>query len=87
MVILYPKRDTIMKMNVGVTDRVIRLLLAAIVFTILYFTDSITEGFAVSAVVLGLAMIITSMLGFCPLYLPFGINTNRLFTPTKKETK
>jgi len=76
-----------MKMNVGVTDRVIRLLLAAIVFTILYFTDSITEGLAISAVVLGLVMIITSMVGFCPLYLPFGINTNRLFTPTKKETK
>ena len=76
-----------MKMNVGVTDRVIRLLLAAIVFTILYFTDLITEGLAISAVILGLTMIITSMVGFCPLYLPFGINTNRFFTPTKKETK
>lgn len=76
-----------MKMNVGVTDRVIRLLLAAVVFTLLYFTDTITEGLAIGAVVLGLVMIITSILGFCPLYLPFGINTNRLFTPTKKETK
>jgi hypothetical protein len=76
-----------MKMNVGVTDRVIRLLLAAIVFTILYFTDSITEGLAISTVVLGLTMILTSILGFCPLYLPFGINTNRFLTPTKKETK
>jgi len=75
-----------MKMNVGVTDRVIRLLLAAIVFTILYFTDSITEGLAISAVVLGLVMIITSTLGFCLLYLPFSINTNRLLTPAKKKT-
>lgn len=76
-----------MKMNVGVTDRVIRLLLAAIVFTILYFTDSISEGMAIGSVILGLAMIITSVLGFCPLYLPFCINTNRLFTSTKKGTK
>jgi len=73
-----------MKLNVGITDRVIRLLLAAIVFTALYFTASISETKAISGAVLGLVLIFTSIVGFCPLYLPFRINTNKLYTPAKK---
>jgi len=71
----------------GTTDRVIRLFLATIVFTILYLTTTISQTLAVSAVVLGLVCIITSILGFCPLYLTLRLNKNRFYTPTKKFEK
>lgn len=71
----------------GTTDRVIRLFLATIVFTALYLTTTLSETLAISAVVLGLAYIITSILGFCPLYLTLRLNTNRFYTPTKKFEK
>ncbi|MCA6449597.1 MAG: DUF2892 domain-containing protein [Chitinophagaceae bacterium] len=73
-----------MKVNIGTTDRVIRLFLATIVFTALYLTTTLSETMAISAVVLGLACIITSILGFCPLYRTLRLNTNRFHTPTKK---
>ena len=63
-----------MKKNMGTIDRIIRILLA-IVIIILYITGSIT-GFA--AIILGflaIVFIITSMIGFCPLYVPFKIST------------
>lgn len=63
-----------MKKNMGTVDRVIRVFLA-IVVGILYLTGYIS-GFA--AVILGIFAIIfilTSLIGFCPLYLPFHIST------------
>lgn len=63
-----------MKNNMGIADRIIRIILA-LVIGILFFTHTI-EGIA--ALVLGiiaLAFVATSFIGFCPLYLPFGIRT------------
>lgn len=76
-----------MKVNMGTTDRVIRLFLATIVFTVLYLTTDISVTLAISTVVVGLACIMTSILGFCPLYLRLRLNTNRFYTPTKKFEK
>jgi Na+(H+)/acetate symporter ActP len=63
-----------MKKNMGTIDRIIRILLAIVVF-ILYMTGSITGVAAIILGILALVFILTSLIGFCPLYLPFKIST------------
>lgn len=63
-----------MKKNMGNVDRVIRLLVAAL-FLILYFTHVITGTLAVILLILAGVFVVTSLLGFCPLYVLFGFNT------------
>ncbi len=63
-----------MKKNMGSMDKGIRIFLAVIV-AILYFTNQIT---GVAAIVLGIFAIVfllTSFMGFCPLYVPFKLST------------
>jgi hypothetical protein len=63
-----------MKINVGVIDRVIRIVIA-LIFIGLYFTQVVTGTPAIVLLVLAAVFILTSLIGFCPLYLPFNINT------------
>jgi K+-transporting ATPase A subunit len=63
-----------MKKNMGTIDRIIRILLA-IVVVILYMTGSITGVAAIILGILAAVFVITSLIGFCPLYLPFKIST------------
>lgn len=58
----------------GSTDKIIRLIVA-VVFAILYFTNTVTGTFGLILLVLGAVFVLTSLISFCPLYLPFGINT------------
>jgi len=58
----------------GPADRIIRILLAA-VFAYLYFGGVVTGTWGIVLVVLGGVFLLTSLVGFCPLYAPFGINT------------
>jgi hypothetical protein len=63
-----------MKKNMGTIDRVIRILLAIVVIS-LYLNGTIT---GVAAIILGIVafvFIITSLIGFCPLYVPLKIST------------
>lgn len=54
--------------NVGSIDRVVRLVLgAAVVLAGLYFQTWLGA--------LGLIFIGTALIGWCPLYMPFGIST------------
>ncbi|MGD0820937.1 MAG: DUF2892 domain-containing protein [Desulfomonilia bacterium] len=60
----------------GTADKAIRLLLV-IVVAVLYLTGSIT---GVAAIVLGIIaaiFIITSLISFCPLYVPLKISTRK----------
>jgi len=62
------------KRNVGLVDRGIRILLAALI-VILYLTDQIS---GIAAIVLGLfafIFLLTSLVSFCPLYVPFKFST------------
>ena len=63
-----------MKTNVGIIDKAVRLL-AAFVITVLYFTHVITGTLAILLLVLAGVFVLTGLIRFCPLYLPFGINT------------
>ena len=63
-----------MKKNMGSVDKIIRLLLA-IVIGVLYFTEVITGTLGIVLLVLAIVFFLTSFIGFCPLYYPFGIKT------------
>ena len=63
-----------MKKNMGTIDIAIRLVIAAIVI-ILYFTQLISGTIAIILLIFAGVFILTSLLNFCPLYLPFGIST------------
>jgi hypothetical protein len=65
-----------MKKNVGSADKVIRLILAAL-FAILYFTGTVTGVVGIVLLLLAVVLLLTSLIGFCPLYLPFRINTGK----------
>lgn len=65
-----------MRTNMGATDRIIRLLIA-VAIGILYFTNVISGILAIVLGILAGVFVLTSFIGFCPLYLPLGINTCR----------
>lgn len=65
-----------MKKNMGSADRIIRIV-AAIVFAVLYFTGTVTGAFGIVLIVLGGIFVVTSLIGFCPLYTLIGINSCR----------
>ncbi len=63
-----------MKKNMGTADRVIRILIAAVI-AVLYFTDQITGTAAIILGILAIIFLLTSFVSFCPLYAPFRIST------------
>lgn len=65
-----------MKENIGLTDKIIRVSVAIFV-AILYFIGTISGTIAIVLGIFALIMIFTSFVSFCPLYLPFGINTRK----------
>lgn len=69
-----------MKKNMGNTDRLIRVILA-VVFSVLYFTGTVTGIAGIVLLVLGGIFILTSLVSFCPLYTILGLNT----CPNKKS--
>lgn len=62
--------------NMGTVDRGIRVALA-IVVAILYFTGNISGLAAIILGVLAVVFVLTSVVSFCPLYLPFGLSTRK----------
>lgn len=63
-----------MKKNMGNTDRIIRII-AAILFSVLYFTGTVTGTVGLVLVILGAVFLATSFISFCPLYTLVGVNT------------
>ncbi|WP_436515912.1 YgaP family membrane protein [Ekhidna sp. To15] len=63
-----------MKKNMGSADRIIRLIIAAVV-AYLYFTNVIAGTLGLVLLILGVVFFLTSLVSFCPLYAPFGLST------------
>ncbi len=63
-----------MKTNMGSLDRAIRIIAAA-AFILLAYTGVITGTLASVAYIFAAVFILTSLVGFCPLYALFGFNT------------
>ncbi|WP_370539765.1 DUF2892 domain-containing protein [Algoriphagus sp. Y33] len=60
----------------GSADKVIRLLIAVSI-AVLYFTGTISGTLALVLGVLAVIFAATALISYCPLYLPFGINTRK----------
>jgi hypothetical protein len=65
-----------MKKNMGTIDKVIRILVA-VTIAILFFAHVITGTLAIILIALAVIFVLTSLVSFCPLYLPFGINSGK----------
>lgn len=65
-----------MKANMGSADKVVRIILALII-GVLYYLGIISGTFGVVLLILAAIFVLTSFISFCPLYLPFGIRTNK----------
>ena len=65
-----------MKKNIGTIDKTIRILVA-VVIAVLFFTNVISGRLGIVLLLLAVVFVIVSLISFCPLYLPFGINTGK----------
>jgi hypothetical protein len=65
-----------MKQNMGSIDRGIRIALALIV-AILYFTNNLSGLAAIILGIFAIVFLLTSIIGFCPLYTALGIKTTQ----------
>ncbi len=65
-----------MKRNMSNTDRIIRVVVAAI-FIGLFAAKVVVGVPGIVLVVLGVVFLLTAVIAFCPLYVPFKINTNK----------
>lgn len=63
-----------MKKNVGSTDKVIRLLAAAL-FAILYLSGTISGTLGIVLLILAGTFTLTSFISFCPIYSLIGVST------------
>lgn len=63
-----------MNKNMGTADKVIRIVIA-LAFSVLYFTGTVSGTLGYVLLGLGAVFLLTSIISFCPLYLPLGINT------------
>lgn len=65
-----------MKPNMGTLDRSVRIVSAIIIIS-LYLTNQMSGTAAIILLVIAGIFIVTSVLSFCPLYLPFGWSTKQ----------
>ncbi len=63
-----------MKKNMGSIDRGIRIAIA-ITVGILYYADIISGTLAIVLGIFSIIFLLTSFIGYCPLYKPLGIKT------------
>jgi len=63
-----------MKMNLGLADQFIRMLIAAVI-AVLYAFKMIDGYTAYALLTLAIIFILTTLFGFCPLYKILGIKT------------
>ncbi len=59
--------------NMGNVDRIIRIILGVALIVVLFAVQS---GWRYVGL-LGIVLLATSAIGVCPLYMPFGIKTNK----------
>lgn len=65
-----------MNTNMGTVDRGVRAVIA-IYIVVLYFSPMISGTIAVILAVVGVIFTVTSVVGTCPAYLPFGLNMKK----------
>lgn len=71
-----------MRQNVGTADRVIRIVAGLVILSVVF----IFEGNARWWALVGLLPLATGLVGWCALYVPFGIDTCRTGHATPDAT-
>lgn len=69
-----------MKKNMGSADRIVRIIIAALI-AVLYFTNTISGTLGIVLLVLAGVFVLTSLISSCPLYSIVGIST----CPVKRQ--
>ena len=65
-----------MKKNMGAIDRIIRTIVAIILGGI-FISGKVSGILAAIVAVFAIVLLLTSAIGWCPLYSPFGISTRK----------
>ena len=65
-----------LKQNVGTLDQAIRILIA-LAIAVLYYMNAISGAVAIVLGVVAVIFLVTGLVKFCPLYLPFGLSTRK----------
>lgn len=65
-----------MTRNMGSADRTIRILIALAV-AVLYFTGTLSGTLAIVLGIVAIVFLVTSLVGWCPSYVPFGLSTRK----------
>jgi hypothetical protein len=60
----------------GTIDKVIRILVAVLV-VILYFTNIISGTPGIILLALSAVLVVTTVLGFCPIWMALGLSTSK----------
>lgn len=69
-----------MKKNMGSADKIIRLIIAAVI-AYLYYNGTISGTLGIILLTFAGIFVLTSLISFCPLYSLIGLNT----CPVKKK--
>ena len=62
--------------NMASADRIIRVLIA-VIFSVLYFGKIVPATLGLILFAVGIVFLLTSFLGFCPIYRIFGLSTKK----------
>ena len=73
---MFNRKDTAMKPKVGGIDKVLRIVAGLLLLSLIF----ILEGNARWWGLIGIVPLLTGSLGWCPVYVPFGLST----CPAKK---
>lgn len=65
-----------MKKNMGTTDRIVRTAVAVIIGA-LYFSGQISGTVGIVLGILAVVFLITSLVSWCPAYIPLGFSTRK----------
>jgi len=65
-----------MQANMGMMDRGIRVVIA-LAIAVLYFTGRISGTLAIVLGIFAVTFLLTSLVSFCPLYVPLGLSTRK----------
>ena len=66
-----------MKVNEGLWDRVIRVIIGVVLVYWGFFSGSLQGTLAVVVGIVGLIPLLTGIIGFCPLYTVFNFSTKK----------
>jgi hypothetical protein len=76
MIIRIKTKEMFMKNNMSSIDRIVRVLIAAVI-GFLVFSKILTGALAIILGVVAVVFLVTALIGFCPLYSLFKLSTKK----------